>query len=543
MMSIAELERLMTEPEDENLEFKKAENRFGVDELTKYCVALANERGGRIVFGVTDKRPRRVQGTTAFAQPEQARKTVMDRLRIPISFDVIEHPDGRVVVFTVTSRPIGVLLQYDGQFWERTADSLVGMNLSSGRAREIAAELGTDFSATICDGLTFDDLDTQAIENFRQRWILSSENDRLATLSIPQILADIEVVDGSSVTFAALILFGRREAIRRHLAQCEIVYEYRATEAAGPAAQRENLTDAFFGIYDRVWDLVNRRNDQQHFQDGPFVLNLPTFDERAVREAILNAVSHRHYQMAGNIFLRQYPDQLIVESPGGFLPEITPENILNRQSPRNRRIAEVFALCGLVERSGQGVDLMYERAIRQSKPHPDFSASDDHTVVLKLNGRMLDPAFVRFLQQYMPVELDKLGTDDWLALSRIAGERPLSDNLQLRVNNLLSKGLIERVGGGRFILPLIYYKFHDQESTYRRLRSREEQKEQLEKCLEPYRLDGVPIGDLQHMIPEVEQKTLRRLLQELQDENRVHSDGENRWTRYFPGPSEAGGGQ
>jgi len=537
MMSATELDRLLTEPEDENLEFKKAENRFGTDELTKYCVALANEGGGRIVFGVTNRRPRQITGSTAFTQPEEIRNTLLDRLGIPVHFDVIEHSGGRVVVFTVSSRPTGVLLQYDGQFWERDGDSLVGMELTSGRAREITAELGTDFSANIVEGLTIADLDVNAVNNFQKDWVKFTGKEGLGSLSIEQVLRDIEAVTEDGVTYAALILFGERSVIRKYLAQSEIVFEYRSSEAAGPAAQRENLTDAFFNLHNRLWELVNLRNDQQPYQDDFAVRNVPTFDERAVREGILNAVCHRHYQMAGNIFLRQYSDQLVVESPGGFLPEITPENILNRQSPRNRRIAEILQLCGLVERSGQGVDLMYERSIRQSKPHPDFSGSDESMVVLRLSGRMLDAYFVRFLGTYVPAKLDELGTDDWLALSRIASEQTLTDSLQTRIDNLLSRRLIERIGGGRYILPRIYYQFHNREPTYNRLREREQLKEQVETILEGYRLDGRLIRDIHEEITSLELKTLRRLLLELQEENRVYSEGENRWTRYFLGPN------
>ncbi|HQZ67478.1 MAG TPA: ATP-binding protein, partial [Planctomycetaceae bacterium] len=71
-----------------------------------------------------------------------------------------------------------------------------------------------------------------------------------------------------------------------------------------------------------------------------------------------------------------------------------------RQSPRNRRVAEIFALCGLVERAGQGVDLMYCDAIRQSKLRPDFTRSDQYTVSVLLAGRIRNTAFIRFLKQF-----------------------------------------------------------------------------------------------------------------------------------------------
>lgn len=77
------------------------------------------------------------------------------------------------------------------------------------------------------------------------------------------------------------------------------------------------------------------------------VKKIATFNERVVREAILNAVSHRNYQFGGSIFVRQFRDRLVVESPGGLPFGITLDNILDRQLPRNRRIAEILSLCGI----------------------------------------------------------------------------------------------------------------------------------------------------------------------------------------------------
>ena len=69
--------------------------------------------------------------------------------------------------------------------------------MSEDRLRSIFAEAGHDFSADICASATMDDLDTVAIENFRQRWIHKSGNRGLATLSQEQLLNDAEaLVDG-----------------------------------------------------------------------------------------------------------------------------------------------------------------------------------------------------------------------------------------------------------------------------------------------------------------------------------------------------------
>ena len=54
--------------ENESLEFKEAKTSFEFEDLVKYCAALANEGGGSIVLGVSDKIPRKVVGSQAFKE-------------------------------------------------------------------------------------------------------------------------------------------------------------------------------------------------------------------------------------------------------------------------------------------------------------------------------------------------------------------------------------------------------------------------------------------------------------------------------------------
>jgi len=534
------LEGWMQEKEDERLEFKSARSKYDFEELTRYCVALANEGGGRIILGVSDKRPRQVVGTKAFDQPERTCSGLNQRLHLNIDFEEVIHPNGRVLVFHVPHRPAGVAIQWDGQFWVRDGDSLVGM--SSDRLREIFAEAGHDFSADFCEGLTIADLVPAAIEEFRRRWVAKSGNVQLTTLSHAQLLSDIGVVNGVRVTYAALILLGSREAVRTHLAQAELVYEYRINDASGPAGERHEFREGFFSWYDKLWECISRRNVNQHFQEGPFVLDLPTFDERPIREAILNAVSHRNYQLGGSVFIRQYPDRIEFDSPGGFPVEIRLDNILHRQAPRNRRIAEVFALCGLVERAGQGVNLMYESAIRQSKMKPDFSRTDQYTVSLTLSGKMHNPAFVRFLRQFEADAVESLSTEDWLTLDALSREETLPDGLLTRTERLLALGMVVRAGRGRFILNQAYYSFQNREETFERLRRNEERKELLESRIAEHAVDGIAIADLLSLLPDQSREQVRGLLEELRGEGRVHLRGEKRWSRWHPGPQpeEAG---
>ena len=156
-ISIEELRMLMDGLEGENLEFKEAKQNYHFDKLIKYCSALANEGGGKIILGVSDKRPRRIVGTRAFSQPERTRNGLMERLRLRIDVDALNPSEGRVLIFNVPSRPVGVPIQADGIYWTRKGDSLIPM--SEEMLREIFNEIGHDFSAEFCRESTIDDLE------------------------------------------------------------------------------------------------------------------------------------------------------------------------------------------------------------------------------------------------------------------------------------------------------------------------------------------------------------------------------------------------
>lgn len=536
-ITIEQLEELMASKEGEHLEFKEAKENFHFETLIKYCAALANEGGGKVVLGVTDKRPRSVVGSQAFKQPERTRSGLIDKLHLNIDFSMVNHSEGRVLIFHVPTRPIGNPVKYEGIYWQREGDSLRAM--SEDRLRGIFAEGGHDFSSDICASATLDDLDTEAIENFRKHWVKKSGNQSLTTLTQEQLLNDAEALVDGGVTYAALILFGTHKALGRHLAQAEVIFEYRASDASGPAQQRKEFRQGFFSFYDELWDLINLRNDIQHFQSGLFVLDIPTFSERVIREAVLNAVSHRDYQLGGSVFIRQYPRRLLLESPGGFPVGITEQNILDRQLPRNRRIADIFSKCGLVERSGQGMNLMFELSIQESKPRPDFTGTDQYQVVLNLNGEVQDPRFLQFLEKVGRETVDLFSTGDFLLLDSIHKGRKVPDELQVRLQSLVGKGVIERSGLGRgvkYILSHRYYQMVNEKGTYTRKKGldRGTNKALLLKHIEENRESGSRLKEFMQVLPALSKDQVQKLIAELKKGGEIYKVGETGGSLWYP---------
>jgi len=437
----------------------------------------------------------------------------------------------------VPGRIPGTAWSYQGTFWMRAGDDLVGMN--DDRLREIHSEVEPDFSSEVCAGATPRDLDPDALKYFRKRWTANSNNPRIVTYSDEQTLADAELSTSQGITNAALLLFGKRESLGRFLPQAEVVFEYRSNEAAGPAAERQEYREGFLLFHDRLWDEINKRNDRQSYQDGFFRYDIPTFDEKVIREAILNAVCHRSYRLISSCFVRQYPQRLEVISPGGFPFGITPDNILEQQNPRNRRLAEVFAKCGLIERSGQGMNLMFEQNIRQSKPIPNFAGSAAHEVRLMLRGVVTNPAFVQFLEKVGEDRLRSLSTFHFMVLDLLQREEFVPETLRSFLAELIELGVAETIGRGRgtrYILSRALYAHLGKKGVYTRKRGldHETNKQLLLKHLNDNVTSGTPLSELCQVLPSLPQRAVQRLLQELYDQGKVILKGKRRWARWYP---------
>ena len=131
MITLETLEKWLLAPaEDEHLEFKEAKQGYDTTKLLEYCVALANEGGGYLVLGVTNKPPRQVVGSQAFASPtalNNIKARIVDKLKFRVDIRSLQHSHGRVLVFKVPPRPTGQALALDGAYLMRAGENLVTM--------------------------------------------------------------------------------------------------------------------------------------------------------------------------------------------------------------------------------------------------------------------------------------------------------------------------------------------------------------------------------------------------------------------------------
>ena len=352
-----------------------------------------------------------------------------------------------------------------------------------------------------------------------------------------ELLEHAELLIDGAVTWAALILLGSGKSLGRYVPQAETIFEYRKNEADIDYVDRVEHRAGFLIWADDLWAEINARNEVQQFQNKLTRHQIPTFEEETLREAVLNAVCHRDYREAGSVWVRAMPRRIEIESPGGFPKGVTSENILDRQNPRNRRLAEALNRCGLVERSGQGADRMFRQSIIDAKPLPDFSRSDEHRVVLRLDGEITDLRFLSYISALGEDKVRELRTADFLALHQIRSSLPISEKSKAQLPRLRELGVVERIARGRFILSKRYQTHLGTPARYTRERGidRGVERELLLSHLKEFRA-GVRISELMEVLPDRSRNHVRAPLSELRQEGKAHVVGERRAGRWLIGP-------
>jgi ATP-dependent DNA helicase RecG len=536
MISSQKLDQVLLSNETKNLEFKEARNNFDKEKLLKYCVALSNEMGGMIILGVSDKLPHQVVGTNVFQNFASLEKDVFDLLKFRIEISELYKDNKRILAIEIPSRPIGTPIEYKGSFWMRLNDSIEPM--SNDHLRKIYAEAQIDYSAHPCHDATLNDLSNIAIEMFRMLWSKKSNKQEILTSPLEQLLIDAELLVDGKLNNAALILLGKKESLGKYLANAEIIFEYRYNDASIESQQRIDYRAGFLGIQDKIWDQINLRNNVHHIQEGLFIKDIQYFNEEVIREALLNAVCHRDYQLNGSVFIKQYPSQLVIENPGGFPVGITPENIIYKHSPRNRRIAEVFQKCGLVERAGQGADKIFRKSIEESKPLPDYSKSDPYSVILQLKSDIQDVHFLQFFEKVINEKLISFNIDDLLLLDQLRQGLPPSERFQNNIHRLVENGIIEiysRGKGTKYILTKKYYTYVDQKGVYTRRRGLENI-EKKELILKHLRTHGKgKYEEFQQIFPNLSKFQIHSLLKSLKRTNKIKHVGPNKTGHWILG--------
>lgn len=553
MWSIEQL-KYCKESEDK-VEFKKGEHgnvaydggsRLKPSERRRcilgYVTALCNEKGGSLVIGMEDKYPHKVVGTrqnensTGELEANIYRDTGIRPKIYELYEDEVEKK-GRVLVIDVPPRPAGTVFKFEDVPLMRVGEELKPM--SDEVYLSIIQENEPDFSQQICRDATLDDLDPDALSVLKEKYARKQNNPIFLTLSNRQILSDLQLITDEGVTNAAVILLGKEDFIKRVYPQASVMLEYRHSESQITFDNRISYSQPFFIMIDRLWHDIDLRNGKFQIKEGPYIFDVPYFNEEVIRESINNAITHRDYTRHSETVIKQYPQKLIVTNAGGFPHGVTIDNILTVPStPRNRLLADVLSKTGIVERSGQGVDKIFYRTLSEGKEAPDYSGSDAFNVELILSAIIQDKAFALFIEsvQQNLAEDNKLSVFEIVVLDKIRRNEKTTALDKAVIKQLMDRNLIEKRGktnGIHYILCRSYYEFTGNTAEYSK--KSDWNTSQVTSIIIPFltKYNKAKMGDFVKLLDgHLTRRQVRVYIQHMVDQNILTASGKGYGTYY-----------
>lgn len=373
---------ISTEREHQNLEFKEAKNQYDREKLFKYCIAIANERGGHIVLGVSDAMPRSVVGTSAFRDLPEIECAVRDNTRISVLVSEFSINDARVLVFSVPSRPTGTAYDYKGAYYMRSGGSLVPMGEDRLRLifREGVEEWGM---GTIRSGLGKSDIieliDYETLEKFSELPESSSLDEKIKRL------IDFRVISNEGSSYS--IFRNGAISLARDLSEFPdisrkaprlIVYNGRnKLDTRIDQTGRRGYAAGFQGLMQQC---------MQHIPQNEVVQNalrrvVPLFPERALREVVANALIHQDLSETGmGPIVEIFENRIEVSNPGR--PVVPTERFIDGYRSRNESLARLMRQLNLCEERSSGIDRVIDAAEIYQLPAPEFISGFNVTNVV-----------------------------------------------------------------------------------------------------------------------------------------------------------------
>lgn len=384
-MTSEQIAALTSSGESETLEFKATTGTRR--EAAATVCAMLNQRGGRVLFGVTP------DGTVLGQQvSERTIEEVSDEIqRIdPPAFPEIERvrlSEAREVIAVQVSRGGSPPYQYRGASFRRVGNTTRVMS-GDEYNRMLSERMHSErrWENQPADGWTVDDLDVGEIRK------TVAEAVRIGRLSEPdsrepeELLRGLGLLRGGVLFRAGAVLFGSTERLEYDMPQCLLrVARFRGLDRSEFLDNRQFNGSAFTLLASAERFLRETLPIAGRFESGRMArVDEPLYPPLATREALANAFCHRDYAMgSGSIGLAVYDDRLEVTSTGPLHFGLTPDDLFgpHESRPWNPLIARTFYRRGVIEEWGRGTIKMAELATAAGLPRPEIEERGDCVTV------------------------------------------------------------------------------------------------------------------------------------------------------------------
>lgn len=486
-LDIYQLKELLAGGENLQVEFKSDQKCLSDRDLIASVVALANTEGGDLLLGVED------DGIITGLHPNHQDTTglaalIANRTSPPVSVQVETYHLGRECIARIRVPKSRQLVS--------TSEGLLQRRrlMSDGKPQAVPfyphefaqrqSVLGlTDPSAITIADLSSSDLNPLERQRIREAIRRYGGDSTLISLGDDELdgaLGLVASVEGvRRPTLAGILFLGREEQLRQFIPASEVAFQVlEGTEVRVNEFFRKPLLQ----IFEEIERLFAARVTENEVQVGLFRVPVPNFDRRAFREAFVNALVHRDYARLGAVHIRIDDDGMTFSNPGGFVEGVTLQNLLvTEPRPRNPLLADVAKRIGLAERTGRGIDRIYEGLLRYGRPAPDYSRSDSTSVILRMSNAESDLEFLELVLRHEERSGRAMPLDSLIILSRLRQERRLTtcdlapsiqkseQEARAALEKLAEAGLVEAHGGGRaraYTLSAKIYRKIGQKAAY-----------------------------------------------------------------------------
>ena len=368
--------------EHQRLEFKEAKNQFDNRTLYQYCVAIANEGGGLLLMGIADKPPRVVVGTRAFNDPVAMAAKLFEAVGFRVDIEEVQHPDGRVLVFHIPSRPKGTAYHLGGAYMMRSGEQLVPM--TEDQLRRIFAEGQPDWleEASIA-GLDSQQvvelLDVQTLFELL-RLPFPTERKGVIDRLLQERLLDEEDGRYAIRRLGGLLLAKRLEDFPDLVRKAPRVVVY--SGASKLDTRLDQLGGKGYAVgFQGLVRFVMGQLPQNEIIENALRKEVKLVPEIVIRELVANALIHQDMGVPGaSVMIEIYSNRVEISNPGE--PVVPVERFIDGYQSRNERLADLMRRMGICEEKSSGIDKVVHAAEVFQLPAPDFRSGHRRTIVI-----------------------------------------------------------------------------------------------------------------------------------------------------------------
>ncbi len=471
MNIVKKFEWLLSNTENECLEFKTASNTFNFDDLWKYFSALSNEanlqrkKESWLIFWVNDKHE--IVGTN-FRNDSKSllslKKEIWDNTNNRITFiniHEIEIEWKRVLMFEIPTAPQGIPTSWKWHYYWREGESLEPL---SNKKYEIIRNKNPDRSAEICSDATLDDLDPEAILKARELYIVKnpSKKDEIQSRDDVTFLNKAKITIHWKITNTAILLLWKPES-EPLLSPAIAKISWILRDRDWLEVDYQHFSCPFIITINEACAKIRNLKYRYIIKDSLFPEEVDKYDSFIIREALNNCIAHQDYTMGGKINIVENEDSLVFSNSWSFIPE-TIENVIESDSPsdyyRNRFLADAMVNLNMIDTIWSWIKRMFNLQRKKLFPLPEYNISKDK-VSVTIIGKVLDINYARKLAR-----IPNLSLIDIMLLDKVQKWKELTKD---EIKILRKKKLIEWKSPN-FIISSDIASETDQKSEYIQLR-------------------------------------------------------------------------